>query len=246
RAFLYSGGTMQDLGTLGGNSSEARGVNESNTVIGRAEIAGGVMHAFTWSAGTLVVHEDGFASIADDINNAGHTVGAYLDEIGPDDPDDTPVLLSQPVIWLGPCGNGTVDPAEDCDDSNFWNGDCCSAACEAAAADSACTADTNPCSRDVCNDSAQCVHLLEPRPAEECIVGDASSLQVRDSAIATKDRVTWRWSSAGPVVQSDLGNPHDDTTYDFCVWDYASGAASAEVHSVSGSALRWISRDPRG
>jgi len=36
------------------------------------------------------------------------------------------------------CGNGIVDPGEDCDDGNTLDGDCCSATCQFEAADSPC------------------------------------------------------------------------------------------------------------
>ncbi|HVW09159.1 MAG TPA: PEP-CTERM sorting domain-containing protein [Bryobacteraceae bacterium] len=53
-AFLDNGGKMTDLGTLGGTVSEADGVNDSGQVVGFAFTAGGVSHAFLYSAGTMI------------------------------------------------------------------------------------------------------------------------------------------------------------------------------------------------
>ena len=51
-AFLYSGGSMQDLGTLGGSLSYASGINNSGQVVGYAETNGG-FSAFVYSGGTM-------------------------------------------------------------------------------------------------------------------------------------------------------------------------------------------------
>lgn len=47
-AFLWRGGALTDLRTLGGTNSEASGVNERGTVVGRAQAADGTYHAFAW------------------------------------------------------------------------------------------------------------------------------------------------------------------------------------------------------
>jgi probable HAF family extracellular repeat protein len=52
-AFLYSGGTMQDLGTLGGNRSWAWGINDGGQVVGEADTSSGDQHAFLYSHGTM-------------------------------------------------------------------------------------------------------------------------------------------------------------------------------------------------
>ena len=39
-AFIYSGGRMTYLGTFGGDSSEAYGVNDSGTAVGGADLSG--------------------------------------------------------------------------------------------------------------------------------------------------------------------------------------------------------------
>lgn len=60
------------------------------------------------------------------------------------------------------CGNGVVDTTEDCEDGNTAAGDCCSPICRFDAVDSACTADTNACSRDACDGAGHCQHQIDP------------------------------------------------------------------------------------
>jgi probable HAF family extracellular repeat protein len=52
-AFLYSTPGIIDLGTLGGDSSEALGINASGQIVGYGNIANGTVHAFIYSDGTM-------------------------------------------------------------------------------------------------------------------------------------------------------------------------------------------------
>jgi probable HAF family extracellular repeat protein len=53
-AFLYTGGTMIDLGTLGGRSSEATWISQAGHIVGTSEIAGASgTHAFLYSGGVM-------------------------------------------------------------------------------------------------------------------------------------------------------------------------------------------------
>jgi len=52
-AFLWSNGTMTDLGTLGGNFSAGNAINRSGEVVGSAQITTGFSHAFLWNGGKM-------------------------------------------------------------------------------------------------------------------------------------------------------------------------------------------------
>ena len=56
------------------------------------------------------------------------------------------------------CGDGALDVGEQCDDGNTLNGDCCSSTCQYAPNGSACAADGNQCTNDVCNGLGLCEH----------------------------------------------------------------------------------------
>ena len=54
-AFVWTGGTMQDLGTLGGSSSSAYGINSSGDIVGCSYIPEAQnSHAFLWKGGGLL------------------------------------------------------------------------------------------------------------------------------------------------------------------------------------------------
>ncbi len=53
-AFRSSSGTLEDLGTLGGQRSVALDINNKGQIVGDAETSGGISHAFLCSEGVLV------------------------------------------------------------------------------------------------------------------------------------------------------------------------------------------------
>ena len=66
-----------DLGTFGGLSSEAAGINSDGVIVGRSQTSSGQYHAFYWQNGTMTDMGTlgGPWSRATGISNAGHIVG---------------------------------------------------------------------------------------------------------------------------------------------------------------------------
>jgi probable HAF family extracellular repeat protein len=76
-AFLYTGARLLDLGTLGGPTSVAYGINDIGVVVGEAVTASGKTRAFSFSHGRMtdIGTLGGEQSWARSINNAGVITG---------------------------------------------------------------------------------------------------------------------------------------------------------------------------
>lgn len=75
--FVNAGGTITDLGTLGGDQSIAAGINDGGDIVGSAMNADGVWRAFLYADGTMtdLGTLGGDESQARGINNRGDIVG---------------------------------------------------------------------------------------------------------------------------------------------------------------------------
>jgi probable HAF family extracellular repeat protein len=110
-AFLYSGGKMIDLGSLGGSSAYAEGINSYGQVVGVSDV-NNYSHAFLWTPttphGTTGTLTDlgtlgGGGGFAYGINSAGQVVGEASTSSGP----------SHAFLWTPTTPNGTTGTMTD-------------------------------------------------------------------------------------------------------------------------------------
>lgn len=82
RPVLFSGGTVTNLGSLGGGYGFAGGINSAGQVVGLSSDANGVTHAFLWSNGTMIdlgsLEGSGGYSCAYGINDNTQVVGVSV------------------------------------------------------------------------------------------------------------------------------------------------------------------------
>jgi probable HAF family extracellular repeat protein len=76
---------MRDLGTLGGDTSYAFGINDRGDVVGMSQRASGELSAFLWRDGVMTdlgVATGGPGSIATVVNDRGDVLGLRYDDGG--------------------------------------------------------------------------------------------------------------------------------------------------------------------
>lgn len=122
------------------------------------------------------------------------------------------------------CGNGLIDAAEDCEDGNQRDGDCCSARCTSESSGSVCVPDGNSCTRDVCDGAGSCTHLAAPA-GEAC---DDDSNECTADVCDAASRCTHAPNTA-PCDDADACSTGDVCTAGACV---GSGIAPECVGSI--------------
>jgi cysteine-rich repeat protein len=160
--------------------------------------------------------------------------GELCDPPNTDDCDETCAWRIEPPPPQE-CPNGQLDPGEDCDDDNFWNGDGCSTSCrfevpiecgngivEAAAGEQCEPPGSNGCGEDCrypiqpqCGNGNIETYLVTPEDApaavvvEQCDDGNATD----DDGCSATCAVEIPEGCANGVVEPDLGEECDDGNF---------------------------------
>ncbi|HYC54650.1 MAG TPA: NF038122 family metalloprotease [Candidatus Binatia bacterium] len=140
-----------------------------------------------------------------------------------------------------PCGNGTVDPGEDCDDAS----DCCGSNCLYEPQGTACSSDGQICTNDVCSGGAVCQHLFDPKAdltcsscpnkaRAGCTVAAKSTLSIANASAASDDAISWKWGKGETTGYADFGQPDDHTFYRLCFYDDSGFITSLDVDNREG------------
>lgn len=103
RAFLYKDCKLYDLGSLGGGTSTARGINDWGLIVGNSRNKDGVDRAFSWFNGVMqdMGGPPATTEFALGVGNTGHAVG--FEFIQNQNPSESATMYNnpvQPVLYL--------------------------------------------------------------------------------------------------------------------------------------------------
>lgn len=118
------------------------------------------------------------------------------------------------------CGDGEIDPGEECDDGNRVDGDGCTAGCL-----------LGPCTKT---------------PAVGCqpAASKKGALTLRAKpGVPAKNALAWKWSKGPAIAKTDFGDPLASDAYHLCVYDAGTlvAATRAEAGGTCGKKPCWKS-----
>lgn len=138
---------------------------------------------------------------------------------------------------FGPCGNGTIDAGEDCDEESLAGGCCDFPSCQFVAADVSCPSDSL-CVNAACDGAGQC--LPTNGPLGTCGTATRASLSMKSSTTPGKSKVRFKWTK-GTLDDADLGPVITGADYALCVYD-DNGPVVSAVLPANGA---WESNYPK-
>ncbi|MFQ5512100.1 MAG: right-handed parallel beta-helix repeat-containing protein [Candidatus Krumholzibacteriia bacterium] len=204
---------------------------------------------------------------------------AYVSGVGETDLDGS-TRISGFTVDAGAdeasCGDGVIDPGEECDDGNPVNGDGCDSNCRytscgngVATAGEDCddgnTVDGDCCAGDCvfevqgapCSDGEVC-SLIDRCDGSGTCVADADSdpscvvpLSGGRSLLKLRskngrDLLTWRWGNGPTVSKGDLGDPTASDSQTLCVYLEVGGVSSVLLSITAPSGDEWRDLGSRG
>jgi cysteine-rich repeat protein len=123
------------------------------------------------------------------------------------------------------CGDGVVAGAEECDDGNLVDGDCCDSTCHAEPIGTVCGNPGDPCLESHCDGTGTC-----DSTGRSCRMPSAARAGSLAIQLGRQDRLTWKWRT-GVSAKADFGDPFNDTDYDLCLLDAGTGSVRLLAHA---------------
>ena len=126
--------------------------------------------------------------------------------------------------FAGPCGNGVIDGAEECDDGNLVGRDGCRSDCTIESC-WICAGTPSVCAFDaVCaEDGGPCANV--PLPGCRASTTDGKgSLRIKDRSPDAGDQLLWRWAKGEETLVEAFGDPLLTTDYAFCLYDRSASS----------------------
>jgi|GEM_PF-2031360 len=102
--------------------------------------------------------------------------------------------------------------------------------------------DGDPCTRDSC--LGGCIN--NAAPAATCLDAPKTSLLVKYGASDAKDLIKWKWGSGAEIIQANLADPKNSTTYTLCVYDSTGGIDFRVAALRIDPNAAWIDKTPKG
>jgi cysteine-rich repeat protein len=206
--FPKTTGGAQCAGGPGADAFVAR-LNPGLTTLEQATYLGGSGSEFMESSSDLAIHpttgEVYVAGRTDSTDFPGTTSGAQSTNGGAN--DAFIAVLSADLAGPPMCGNGCVEPGEECDDGNTLDGDCCSSSCQFEA------------------------------PLLGCATPGKSLLLIKDQnqdGAGPKDKLVWKWLKGPTMMQVDFGDPTVSAQYRFCIYAGTAQALALEATAMPG------------
>jgi len=158
-----------------------------------------------------------------------------------------------------PCGNGTVDPGEQCDDGNLGRGgDCCALGCTVRPDGSDCsdglfcngpetTCQSGMCQRGAppcplkCNEATDTCFAGCPFSPSTCRTAGKSQLLVKDDG---KNKLVWKWTQGAATTQTEFADPRSATDYALCIYGNIPGPLDTIV--IPADATKWRTASTTG
>jgi len=159
-----------------------------------------------------------------------------------------------------PCGNGTVDPGEQCDDGNLGrDGDCCALGCTVRPDGSDCfdgffcNGQETTCQNGVCQrGGAPCPLRCDeqtdtcfdgcPFTPQTCRTAGKSQLLVKDDG---KNKLVWKWTQGAATTQAEFADPKSTTDYVLCLYN-DTPSPQLDTIVIPADAIKWKTVDTTG